>query len=92
MIHCVVEYSRKGVSSTADYWYDDEVCIGETIRNLCVNIGIDPDTLEGVTRNVAVYRRSDDGEWKQWDYQPVARLADCATNSLLQVKIVPLFD
>ena len=26
--------------------------LGETIRNACVNVGIDPDTHDGVTRNV----------------------------------------
>ena len=26
--------------------------LGETVRNACVNVGIDPDTHDGVTRNV----------------------------------------
>ena len=35
--------------------YDGCICLGELFRNICVNLGIDPDTVEGVTRNVAIY-------------------------------------
>ena len=34
--------------------YSKENCLGECIRNICVNLTIDPDTCEGNTRNVHV--------------------------------------
>ena len=39
--------------------------------------GIDPDTHDGVTRNVIVWRRcpaEHSPSWKQWDYHPTASL------------------
>lgn len=41
-------------TAIVDMEYDDECCWGEVIRNICVNCGIDPDTQNGVTRNVEV--------------------------------------
>jgi hypothetical protein len=35
--------------------YDDFICIGELIRNICVNFGIDPDTMNGYTLNIKVF-------------------------------------
>ncbi len=34
--------------------YDSIVCIGEMVRNICVNLNIDPDTQEGITRNISI--------------------------------------
>lgn len=34
--------------------YDSKILLGECIRNCCVNLGIDPDTVDGITRNVQV--------------------------------------
>lgn len=39
--------------------YDMDVCLGELVRNCCVNLGIDPDTHDGVTHNILVYRLPD---------------------------------
>ena len=36
--------------------HDECTCIGEVIRNLCVNMrGIDPDTINGITCNIHIY-------------------------------------
>ena len=48
------------------------VCVGEFVRNAVVNLGIDPDTHNGVTRNVAL--RRDDGS--VWTYDPHKSLRD----------------
>ena len=54
--------------------YDNEICVGELIRNLCVNLGIDPDTRDGVTENITVYR---DG--LVWSYVPNRSIIQCLT-------------
>lgn len=64
-------------SSTYPCSYESTVMPGEFVRNMCVNLGIDPDTHDGVTRNVIVWRRcptDDSPSWKQWDYHPTASL------------------
>jgi len=55
--------------------YDDHIMTGELIRNLCVNINIDPDTFEGITSNVDVYRDN-----KIWNYKPTASLKELNLN------------
>jgi len=35
--------------------YDKSISVGELIRNCCVNLGIDPDTENGITKNITVY-------------------------------------
>lgn len=40
--------------------YESLICIGELIRNICVNLNIDPDTHDGITRNVNVKLVLDD--------------------------------
>ena len=42
------------VNVTRAVQYDDINVIGEFVRNVCVNLGINPDTVDGVTRNVEV--------------------------------------
>ena len=34
--------------------YDSHCLVGEVVRNCCVELGIVPDTVDGVTRNVTV--------------------------------------
>ena len=51
--------------------YDEIIMIGELIRNLCVNICIDPDTVNGYTNNVNVYINN-----KKWNYNPHQSLKD----------------
>ena len=60
--------------------YDDIVMIGELIRNLCVNLCIDPDTVDGYTKNVDVLLNSN-----IWQYRPSAMLKD---QSILDNKLV----
>ena len=52
--------------------YDADLCVGEVIRNVCVNLGIDPDTQDGYTKNVNVFV----GESSDtWDYDPNTNLS-----------------
>jgi len=41
--------------------YHKATMCGEFVRNVCVNLNLDPDTRNGVTRNVAIYIRRGDG-------------------------------
>jgi hypothetical protein len=50
--------------------YEEDVSIGELIRNCCVNLGLqDFDTIDGITTNVSVLiKRGDD--FSPLDYDP----------------------
>ena len=49
--------------------YEAIICAGELVRNLCVNLGIDPDTVDGVTRNVNVYILQPESDARElWNY------------------------
>lgn len=58
--------------------YDNEVTAGEFVRNVCVNLGIDPDTEDGVTRNASVWIQSREisGTAVRWKYRPNETLAE----------------
>ena len=60
----------QGSSSSYSAQYDSCTCVGELIRNLCVNLNIDPDTRDGVTLNVAVARKIPSGQFSVWTYNP----------------------
>jgi hypothetical protein len=60
--------------------YDTEICMGELIRNLCVNLHMDPDTNNGVTKNFIVYRKNEYGEFIKYD-QTVEE-AECSISKL----------
>jgi hypothetical protein len=60
----------QGSSNSYSAQYDSCTCVGELIRNLCVNLNIDPDTRDGVTLNVAVARQIPSGEFSVWTYNP----------------------
>jgi hypothetical protein len=62
-----VSVECRGISSSYKAVYDTEICMGELIRNLCVNLNIDPDTRNGVTKNVHVFRMSQYGEFVRYD-------------------------
>ena len=49
-----------------------DICVGEFIRNCCVNLGIDPDTINGITVNV----RINFNETINWQYNPSLSLKD----------------
>lgn len=76
----------EGVALSCEY--DGDVCVAETIRNVCVNLGIDPDMEKGHITNVGVYRRGAGGHWKPWRYNPHASLRSCCHRGVLEVKIV----
>lgn len=52
-----------------EYDYENCVCVGEMIRNICVNLGIDPDTVDGITRNIQVWKVNKN-ERNLWNYNP----------------------
>jgi hypothetical protein len=62
-----------GASPTASKPYESEYAAstlaGEFVRNICVNLGIDPDTHDGVTRNASVYLRDVHSSWQIWPYR-----------------------
>jgi hypothetical protein len=64
----VIDNDRKTLFEDA---YDDIIMVGELIRNLCVNLCIDPDTVNGYTRNVDVIKDNN-----IWQYMPSAMLKD----------------
>ncbi len=43
------------VKNTYEGYYDSIICMGELIRNICVNLHIDPDTHDGITRNIVIF-------------------------------------
>lgn len=57
--------------------YAQATLAGEFVRNVCVNLGIDPDTHGGVTRNAAVHLRGAQPgrSWQAWAYDPGCSLA-----------------
>ena len=57
--------------------YDAHVLVGEVVRNCCVELGIVPDTVDGVTRNVVVThrRKSSAGDESPLGSNPLASLA-----------------
>ena len=59
--------------------YDREICIGELIRNLCVNLNIDPDTNNGITDNISVARKMSTGDFIHWDYNPFCSITTILT-------------
>jgi hypothetical protein len=55
--------------------YEGDLLAGEIVRNVCVNLGIDPDTVDGVTQNVKVNVVSvqTDSSLLEWRYNPNKR-------------------
>lgn len=78
-------------SSCGSCYYDStvysDITCGEFIRNSCVNLGIDPDTHEGVTRNVRVYTLKDEEE-VLWNYDPFCSLEDSPLRETPRLRIV----
>ena len=56
--------------------YDPYLCCGEVIRNICVNLGIDPDTVDGVTRNISIQCNN-----AAWTYNPHDSLLKAGVSS-----------
>lgn len=73
--------------------YDPIICIGELIRNLCVNLNIDPDTREGITCNIRVFRMVHSAEEKHfvvWVYDPQSSLEEVLTQDEISEKLLSL--
>jgi hypothetical protein len=72
--------------------YQSVVCVGEVIRNLCVNLCIDPDTVDGYTRNITVTQVDEHGHREVFRYQPSKRLDTCFQSPRTTLEIVCLDD
>ena len=83
-----VERSNSGSCFYNSTVFPDITC-GEFIRNSCVNLGIDPDTHDGVTRNVRVYILKDDEELL-WNYDPSSSLEESPLVDALKLRIVEI--
>jgi len=68
MIRIVTKYYRSALAltlaqcdteevTTYDTEYDGSICMAECIRSICVNLAIDPDTVDGITTNIIVHRK-----------------------------------
>ena len=70
--HFVIEYTLlNGKSGKIKTSYDDFVCAGEFVRNVAVNCGIDPDTVDGFTKNVKIIFLSQrENMGSEWSYNP----------------------
>ena len=53
--------------------YDGTICMAECIRSLCVNLSVDPDTVDGVTRNVDVFHKMN-GNYELFSFDPHEQL------------------
>ena len=75
--------------------YLGDVCIGEVIRNCCVNLGIDPDTHDGVTRNAMVFVLDGSGNESllhpqiPWRYNPHSSVSSIGM-ATVQLRIEPV--
>ena len=69
MVRVVCYLGERGNPSSEPFEsaYRQDTLAGEFVRNVCVNLGLDPDTHEGITRNATVHVRSD-GQWQAWPY------------------------
>jgi hypothetical protein len=74
-----VEYPCEVSTYSANY--DSNICIGELIRNLCVNLNIDPDTKCGYTENIRVLRMNQSGSYIHWEYNPNCSILKALTKS-----------
>ena len=83
----VIVYLNKDLTEVVAYesQFEGQLCIGEVIRNCCVNMGIDPDTVDGITRNITVYRKSSLG-WTLWQYNPLGVLSKTCELGCLEMK------
>lgn len=65
--------------------YCSDLCIGEVIRNCCVNLQIDPDTVDGITLNVKVSHEVDN-QWTELKYNPNKRLSTLARDGVVALR------
>ena len=83
-VECIVQ------NSSYEANYDPIVCIGELIRNLCVNLNIDPDTKDGITGNVRVLRMARLGHFVVWAYDPQSSLEEVLTRDEVTKNLLTL--
>ena len=81
----IVSVSLNG-SERKTFQYEDCICVAELIRNLCVNLGVDPDTEHGITRNVSVLK-FDGVNYQPWKYNPCDELCKVQSSGILKLNI-----
>lgn len=74
-IEFLIEYSTKHCLQTSilTLFYNGDCCWGEVIRNICVNGGIDPDTENGITKNIKVFLNN--RESSEFHYDPLESIS-----------------
>lgn len=75
----------------AIFFYDRICCVGEVIRNICVNFGFDPDTEDGFTKNVQVFLLKEGDDRCLWNYDPEASLESYTKSSKLSIEMKRLY-
>ena len=55
-LHCI----RRDTGEASEQRFEAGIMVGECVRNVCVNLGLDPDTHHGYTRNVRVFYQGED--------------------------------
>ena len=88
LVMVTVECTMRKSSYEANY--DPIVCVGELIRNLCVNLNIDPDTKGGITCNVRVLRMLSKGQYVLWVYDPQSSLEEALTQDEIKKNLLTL--
>eukprot|EP01038_Epipyxis_sp_PR26KG_P015125 gene15125-20359_t len=76
-----IQHATNNIKNSYFSEYNASICLGELIRNICVNLCIDPDTVDGVTRNILVSRVIDNDTldcevWHDWKYDPIQNLRE----------------
>lgn len=95
-VKCVISLTHQdqkpeGTSKCYVYHYDACVCVGEMIRNVCVNLAIDPDTHNGYTQNIVVYKMASQTGWEVWKYCPSDSISKIAIDNVLYLKLHVLY-
>ena len=67
------------------------ITVGEFVRNCCVNLAIDPDTINGITTNVRVWiiNQNDGTNQTHLDYDPYQSLRRAGINHCDIIRIEP---
>lgn len=70
-----------------------DITVGEFIRNCCVNLGIDPDTIDGITRNVCVVKldKVSDSTTSEWKYNPYQSLGSSGICNNSTIFVEPIW-
>lgn len=90
MVEIAVDFEMTNKQMQKVFVFEDIICIGELLRNICVNFGFDPDTHQGYTKNINVFLYFH-GHLMPWNYNPNDSIASvCDKGQYLSLKIVSI--